>query len=113
MAEHSGDYQEDASSSKGLADPELAVEIEYAYPAKFKVIIHNDHYTAMDFVVEILVNFFHKDKKTAEQLMLTVHHEGQAVAGLYSREIAESKIRDIDKLAKEKEYPLRLSMEKA
>ncbi len=85
---------------------------EYAYPARFKVIIHNDHYTAMEFVVEIFMQFFHKSKQEAEALMLTVHKEGYAIAGIYSRELAESKIRDIKKLARKKDYPLRLSMEK-
>lgn len=86
-------------------------EKKLARPVLYKVILHNDHYTTREFVVAILQSVFHRSEADAIQIMLHVHHNGQGVAGVYPFEIAETKIRIVEQLAKENEYPLRLSME--
>ena len=80
-------------------------------PKQYKVILHNDDYTPMDFVVEILVDVFFKDEETAAQIMMNVHLQGQGICGVYSYEIAETKIVRVHELAAQYEYPLKASME--
>jgi ATP-dependent Clp protease adaptor protein ClpS len=80
-------------------------------PRFFRVLLHNDHYTTREFVVEVLQLYFHKSEAEATQIMLQVHHQGMGVAGVYTHEVAETKIRQVELLAREYEYPLRLSME--
>ncbi len=82
-----------------------------AEPPKFAVLLHNDDYTTMEFVVEVLTNDFSKSSEEAMALMLKVHHEGKAVAGLYSHEIAEMKISKVTDKARSAGFPLKLTME--
>lgn len=78
-------------------------------PRRYKVIIHNDDFTTMDFVVMVLMKVFHKSQAEAEQLMLQVHHSDQAVVGIYSYDVAQSKIQRATMMAREKGFPLRLT----
>lgn len=78
-------------------------------PRRFKVIIHNDDFTTMDFVVMVLMKVFHKSQAEAEQLMLQVHHSDQAVVGIYSYDVAQSKIQRATMMAREEGFPLRLT----
>jgi len=80
-------------------------------PVLFKVILHNDDYTTMAFVVEILEAVFFKEPAEAYRLMMKVHTEGQAVCGLYAHEIAETKVADVHALARKAGFPLRASLE--
>lgn len=80
-------------------------------PPMFKVLLHNDHYTTRDFVVSLLQTVFHKSETDAVQIMLHVHTQGTGVAGVYPYEVAETKVRTSEALAKKHEFPLRLSME--
>lgn len=80
-------------------------------PPLFKVLFHNDNYTTMEFVVFVLQTVFHKSESDAMQIMLNVHKTGLGVAGVYTREIAETKVNRTHDLAKEAEYPLKLSIE--
>ncbi len=80
-------------------------------PRLYKVLMHNDDYTTRDFVVWVLQTIFHKDENDAVRVMLHVHHNGVGVAGLYTREVAETKIAKTERLARENEFPLRLTME--
>lgn len=82
--------------------------IKYNYPRLYKVIIFNDDVTTMDFVVMILQKIFHKSEKEAETLMLDVHNNGQAVVGVYTFDIAKTKVNQVSVIAKEKGFPLRL-----
>lgn len=79
-------------------------------PQRFKVVIHNDDFTTMDFVVMILVTIFFKTTTEAEKLMLDVHNKGQAVVGIYSFDIATSKVAKATRLARDNGYPLRLTI---
>ncbi len=80
-------------------------------PRRFKVIIYNDDFTTMEFVVQILVQVFLKPKSEAMALMLKVHHSGKAVVGIYSYDIAASKVNKATNMAREAGYPLRLTVE--
>ncbi len=82
-------------------------------PPLYKVLLHNDDYTTMEFVVMILEMVFHKNSIEATKIMLNVHQQGIGVAGIYTREVAETKISIVKDLAERNEYPLRCSMEKA
>ena len=79
-------------------------------PKRYKVIIHNDDFTTMDFVVMILTRIFGKGQKEAEELMLTVHHRGEAVVGVYSLDIAMSKVSLATRMARESNFPLTLEI---
>ena len=80
-------------------------------PQRFKVIIYNDDFTTMEFVVMILKQVFLKSEEEAEALMLQVHHSDKAVVGIYTYDIAVSKTRKATNMAREKGYPLRLTVE--
>ena len=80
-------------------------------PRRYKVVIHNDDFTTMEFVVTILVQIFLKSQEEAEALMLQVHHSSKAVVGIYSYDIAASKARKATEMARAEGYPLRLTVE--
>ncbi|MCL2012362.1 MAG: ATP-dependent Clp protease adaptor ClpS [Cystobacterineae bacterium] len=94
---------------------ETAIEVEQRAqlkkPPLYKVLIHNDHYTTMDFVVRVLMDIFHKPENEAVETMWKVHLKGIGLAGVYTREIAETKVECAQALAIAHEFPLRLSME--
>ncbi len=81
-------------------------------PPLYKVLLLNDDYTTMEFVVFVLEKIFHKSSAEAVQIMLRVHRQGVGLAGVYEREIAETKITEARELAKENEVPLKCIMEK-
>lgn len=85
--------------------------IETQEPGLYKVLLHNDDYTTMEFVVAVLENVFHKSNAEATQIMLNVHHEGVGVAGIYTKEIGETKISVVHELAQKNNFPLRCSLE--
>ena len=80
-------------------------------PPLYKVLLHNDDYTSMDFVVFILMSIFHKDESNARRIMLEVHNRGVGVAGVFTFEIAESKINKVTAMARAQEFPLLCTME--
>jgi ATP-dependent Clp protease adaptor protein ClpS len=82
-----------------------------AKPPLYRVLLHNDDYTTREFVVEVLKTVFHRAESEAVQIMLHVHHNGVGVAGVYTYEVAETKVRTVETLAKQREYPLMLSIE--
>ncbi|AUX23603.1 ATP-dependent Clp protease ClpS [Sorangium cellulosum] len=78
---------------------------------RYKVVLHNDDYTTMEFVVLVLMKFFHRTETEATHIMLSVHHRGHGVAGVYTRDIAETKVAQVQDFAKEHGMPLRLTAE--
>jgi ATP-dependent Clp protease adaptor protein ClpS len=80
-------------------------------PRRYRVLLHNDDFTTMEFVVEVLVRYFRKAVTEANRVMLEVHHRGVGVAGVFTREIAETKIAQVTDAARERGYPLLLTME--
>ena len=81
-------------------------------PPMYKVLLHNDDYTTMEFVVMILERIFHKNQEEATRIMLNVHHRGMGVAGIFTREVAETKVAQVHELARQNEHPLKCSIEK-
>ncbi|MDH5822730.1 ATP-dependent Clp protease adapter ClpS [Luteimonas sp. RD2P54] len=97
-------------------DHGVAVETgkpEVARPPLYTVILLNDDYTPMDFVVDVLVRFFTLDIERATQVMLHVHTRGRGVCGVFSREVAESKVAQVNEYARLNQHPLLCTMEKA
>lgn len=91
---------------------ELLTKNKVKKPSLYKVIMHNDHYTTMDFVVSILMAVFQKKKNEAHKIMLDVHQKGHGICGIYPREIAETKVALVHQKARKANYPLKCSMEK-
>ncbi|MBU0545310.1 MAG: ATP-dependent Clp protease adapter ClpS [Proteobacteria bacterium] len=85
---------------------------EVREPSMYRVLLHNDDYTTMDFVVEILMTVFNKSMEESIVIMMSVHRQGIGICGLYTFEIAETKMNSVHGLAREKGFPLRCSMEK-
>ena len=82
------------------------------HPNMYKVILHNDDYTTMEFVVEILTSVFGKSLEKATQIMLNIHNKGKETCGIYPRQIAETKVETVHNLASNKGFPLKSTMEK-
>lgn len=80
-------------------------------PNFYKVLLMNDDFTPMDFVVGVLIHFFNHNKERATQIMLQVHLEGKGICGVYSYDIAETKVAQVNNYARSSEYPLLCSME--
>ena len=85
--------------------------VSAAPPRRHKVIFHNDDYTTQEFVIFALERFFHKTETEARHIMLTVHHKGAAVAGVYTKDVAETKAQQVMDAAKENGMPLLLTTE--
>ena len=104
--------------SKRMSDPferEHSTDTHYELeePKRFRVLMHNDDYTTMEFVVQILESVFAKNPSEATQIMLAIHRQGVGVCGVYPAEIAETKIARVHRTAREHGFPLKCSMEEA
>jgi ATP-dependent Clp protease adaptor protein ClpS len=88
----------------GVAVAEAEPETEH--PKMYKVVLMNDDYTPMDFVVQVLKTFFYKNMEQATKIMLKVHYEGKATAGIYTAEMAETKVAQVTDYARANEHPL-------
>ena len=86
-------------------------ELELKEPDLYRVILHNDDYTTMEFVIEILRSIFHKSAHEAEEIMWRVHEKGQAICGIYTFEIAESKVAQVKVKARQNGFPLLATFE--
>ncbi len=92
-------------------EEELEFALELQEPQMFRVLLHNDDYTSMDFVVEVLMGIFHKTQPQAEQIMLQIHEKGKAIVGVYTYEIAQMKVEQVRQRAKQNQFPLLATME--
>ena len=95
-----------------------AVLLETAKPALkkpplYKVVIMNDDYTPMEFVVLVLETFFSKDREEATRIMLQVHTNGKGICGIYTRDVAESKVNQVNQFSRETQHPLLCNLEEA
>lgn len=101
--------------TKTLTKPHLenatGKELRRAKPNLYNVFMHNDDYTTMEFVIEVLQEIFHKESAEATILMLQIHRRGLALCGLYPFEIAETKVDKVHKRAREAGFPLRCTLE--
>ena len=106
------------SQDPNASDSDAGLAVEHARPrvAKpplYKVVMHNDDYTPMDFVVEVLQTYFQMPRDKAVQVMITVHTRGKAVAGTFTAQIAETKTAQVNDHARAHQHPLLCTMEKA
>ena len=100
----------DHEDSAGLAVQEAKPALQA--PPMYKVVLFNDDYTPMDFVVEVLEVFFNLNRELATKVMLAVHTEGRAVCGIFTRDIAETKAMQVNQYARESQHPLLCEIEK-
>jgi len=90
---------------------EIDEQTQIKEPNKYKVLLLNDDYSTMDFVIEVLVNIFKKTNDEATQIMLTIHQKGKAVCGIYSHEIAATKVAQVRANARKAQFPLKAILE--
>jgi len=107
MSEENDDNQHDDGLALQEAKPKLK------RPPQYKVLILNDDYTPMEFVVHILEDFFNMDREKATHVMLHVHTKGMGVCGVFTRDIAETKVELVNTYARENQHPLKCVMEEA
>jgi len=103
-----------SASEEGDGDSSIALQEskpEVKRPPLFKVILLNDDYTPMEFVVEVLEMFFRMNREQATHVMLTVHTQGKGVCGIYTRDIAETKAAQVNQYARENQHPLLCEIE--
>lgn len=86
---------------------------DLAYPSMYKIIMLNDDYTPMDFVIQVLKSFFSKNHQEATSIMLEIHNQGSSVCGIFTYEVAETKINQVMDLARQNQHPLQCTLEKA
>ncbi len=89
------------------------IDEELKEPDEYRVILLNDDYTTMEFVVTVLMTVFHKGLPEATRIMLDVHRKGRGVVGVYAYDIAVTKIKQVHELARQNDFPLKCTMEKA
>ncbi|MBD8709953.1 MULTISPECIES: ATP-dependent Clp protease adapter ClpS [Pseudomonas] len=99
---------EDDASGTAVQEAKPILQV----PPMYKVVLFNDDYTPMDFVVEVLEVFFNLNRELATKVMLAVHTEGRAVCGLFTRDIAETKAMQVNQYARESQHPLLCEIEK-
>ncbi len=90
-------------------DAQTVTQHKVELPSLYEVIMHNDDYTTMDFVIHVLQKFFQKTADQAHEIMLRVHHDGQAQCGVYTKEVAEAKAFKVNKYSRSKGHPLKCS----
>jgi ATP-dependent Clp protease adaptor protein ClpS len=108
-----GDKKDAGHDSGGGTQTLVQSKPRLQEPPMFKVILLNDDFTPMDFVVHILSKFFAKNNDEATHIMLQVHQQGSGVAGIYSHEIAETKVYLVNDYSKKNKHPLKCVMEKS
>jgi ATP-dependent Clp protease adaptor protein ClpS len=107
--EISGDTPDRESGVGLVAEPRIKTK----RPSLYKVLLLNDDYTPMEFVIEVLEKFFHKDHTDATKIMLNVHNQGKGLCGVYPRDVAETKVALVNEYARRHQHPLQCTLEKA
>jgi len=107
MPNHNG------SDSIFEGDTRLDTEKKLDEPKLYRVILHNDNYTTMDFVVEVLMKVFHMPAAQATKIMLDVHRRGHGLCGVYTLDIARTKVGQVHDMARSRDFPLKSSYEEA
>ncbi len=109
---NSGDWSDDDLHDEHGGDTAVeTAQPKLKKPRMYRVIINNDDYTPMEFVVHVLENFFAMDRAKATRVMMDVHNSGKGVCGLFTRDTAETKIMQVNSYSKKNEHPLLCSME--
>jgi ATP-dependent Clp protease adaptor protein ClpS len=105
MSNHESDWDQDDGLAVEEAKPKLKP------PKKYRVVLLNDDYTPMEFVVQILARFFKMNQEQATQIMLMVHTKGKAICGEFAYQIAETKVEQVNEYSREHQHPLLCTME--
>ncbi len=92
-------------------ESDLLLEDELKEPRKYRVLLHNDDYTSMEFVIAVLMQVFRKTEEESTEIMLKVHNDGVGVCGVYTAEVAETRVEMVRQLAKQAGYPLKCTIE--
>ncbi|MFH1154243.1 MAG: ATP-dependent Clp protease adapter ClpS [Pseudomonadota bacterium] len=82
------------------------------HPPMYRVLLHNDDYSTMEFVIEVLMNVFGKSLEKATEIMLNVHRQGKGICGIFTYEVAETKVSTVQRLSRDRGFPLKSTMEK-
>ncbi|MCX5825382.1 MAG: ATP-dependent Clp protease adapter ClpS [Deltaproteobacteria bacterium] len=102
-----------ADVPQDLPEGDVKNDQEIREPKMYRVILHNDDYSTMDFVIEVLISIFHRPAADATRIMLDVHKKGKGICGIYTYDIAATRVARVHQLAKKREYPLKCSIEEA
>jgi ATP-dependent Clp protease adaptor protein ClpS len=102
-----------ADVPQDLPEGDVKNDQEIREPKMYRVILHNDDYTTMEFVIEVLMSIFHKPVSDATKIMLDVHKKGRGVCGVYTYDIAATRVARVHQLAHKREFPLKCSLEEA
>ncbi|AQS41442.1 MAG: ATP-dependent Clp protease adapter protein ClpS [Candidatus Tokpelaia hoelldobleri] len=102
----------DNNGQEENGDVQTKTRAKVKKPSLYRVLLLNDDYTPMDFVIHVLQKFFHKNQEDATEIMLRVHHTGVGECGVYTYEVAESKASAVIGLARQNQYPLQCAIEK-
>lgn len=111
LSSDQGTQQGDDSSDGDAIIQTAKPKVKTKAPPQHAVILHNDDYTSMEFVLEVLAKFFKKNEEEAFQIMMKVHHEGKGVAGLFTPQVAETKAAQVNDYAQAQGYPLKCTSE--
>ena len=103
--------EEETGNDEGVALQEAAPKLKQ--PPLYKVVLLNDDYTPMEFVVHVLESFFRMDRTTATRIMLEVHTRGKGICGVFTHEIAETKVSQVNAYSRENQHPLLCTLEQA
>ena len=104
-----GDYEYPGQGTESDLSTKETVDM----PKMYRVTMHNDHYTTMEFVVEVLMDVFHRTEPDAVQIMMNIHQQGSGICGVYTLDIAATKTAEVHKRARERGFPLKCSYEEA
>jgi ATP-dependent Clp protease adaptor protein ClpS len=102
-----------ADVPQDLPEGDVKNDQEIREPKMYRVFLHNDDYSTMDFVIEVLISIFHRPAADATRIMLDVHKKGKGVCGVYTYDIAVTRVARVHQLAKKREFPLKCSLEEA
>ncbi|MEK7244146.1 MAG: ATP-dependent Clp protease adaptor ClpS [Thermodesulfobacteriota bacterium] len=100
-----------ADVPQDLPEGDVKNDQEIREPKMYRVFLHNDDYSTMDFVIEVLISIFHKPAADATRIMLDVHKKGMGICGVYTYDIAVTRVARVHQLAKKREFPLKCSLE--
>ncbi|MCX5838444.1 MAG: ATP-dependent Clp protease adapter ClpS [Deltaproteobacteria bacterium] len=102
-----------ADVPQDLPEGDVKNDQEIREPKMYRVLLHNDDYTTMDFVIEVLISIFHKPAADATRIMIDVHKKGNGICGVYTYDIAATRVVRVHQLARKREFPLKCSLEEA
>jgi ATP-dependent Clp protease adaptor protein ClpS len=103
--------QQGTSQGHGQGQDDIAVanNVKVQLPRRYQVLMHNDDFTTMEFVISVLMKIFHKSYQEAQGIMTQVHKKGAGICGIYTKEVAEMKVVQVHRFARQNKYPLKCS----